>query len=237
MIPLRYLYGGQDTPWDPSQWTSSDDRVRGGKSVSHMTCSEKNISFNGNLDIQTLGGAGFASQRTLDSQTWDLSLYSGLILNTASSDGKKYTVVLKDTNLPKRPDGREQSTVSWEYDFVADKSGGEVLMPFADFQPTYRGRAAPDAAPLNLAGIKRISFMMRSFFGNQEGDFSLCIKSLACADPNRAVGRVPSVVTLNDCATAGAQEPPLTEKGEVTRGTEEEHGPVPSRFRRWLCCA
>lgn len=86
----------------------------------------------------------------------------------ARADGKKYTITLKDDVLPKRPDGREQSTVSWEYDFVVEagaESDGDskkkVIIPFADFEPTYRGKAKPDAAPLDLKNVKRISFMMR----------------------------------------------------------------------------
>jgi hypothetical protein len=46
-----------------------------------------------------------------------VSDYDGLLLDVVKSDGKKYTLTLKDELLPKSPDGREQSTISWEYDF------------------------------------------------------------------------------------------------------------------------
>lgn len=70
--------------------------------------------FNGNLDIKTLGGAGFASQRTTgEDKNWDLSKYDGLELNLVESDGKQYTIILKDELLPKSPNGREQSTVGF----------------------------------------------------------------------------------------------------------------------------
>ncbi|KAK2626849.1 hypothetical protein QTJ16_004024 [Diplocarpon rosae] len=175
------VFGG-DKPWSPLDWTSSDDRVRGGSSISELTCSPLSPSaiFHGNLDIQTLGGAGFASQRTSgEDRNWDLSKYDGLELDIAKSDEKQYTLTLKDELLPKSPNGREQSTVSWEYDFKVDSDGGKVLIHWDDFKATYRGREKKDAQPLDLQHVKRISFMMRSFFGTQEGDFSLSITSVA----------------------------------------------------------
>lgn len=125
--------------------------------------------FSGHLDITALGGAGFASQRTVDDITpWDVSAYDALVLDVARADGKKYTLTLKDEVLPRRPDGRDQSTVSWEYDFVvppaSDADAGascRIVIPFGAFEPTYRGRPKPDAEPLDLSSVKRMSFMMR----------------------------------------------------------------------------
>ena len=42
--------------------------------------------FNGELDIKTLGGAGFASQRTTGDRTWDLSEHAGIVLDVTESD-------------------------------------------------------------------------------------------------------------------------------------------------------
>ncbi|EON99280.1 putative cia30 family protein [Phaeoacremonium minimum UCRPA7] len=166
----KYLFGG-DRRWDSSQWTDSDDRVRGGRSQSHLTVSRVGAAtraeFSGHLDTSALGGAGFASQRTVDDLCcWDLSGYESLTLDVAEADEKRYTLILKDTILSRRDDGREQSTVSWEYDFTVGTVGGNagsttVVMPLADFQPTYRGRPKPDATPLDLSKVKRITFMMR----------------------------------------------------------------------------
>jgi Complex I intermediate-associated protein 30 (CIA30) len=145
-------------------WTSSDDRVRGGLSYSELSCNplSPTATFRGNLDIKTLGGAGFASQRTTDEdRSWDLSKSDGLLLDIAKSDGKKYTLTLKDTLLPKSPNGREQSTVSWEYNFNGDKEGSKVFVKWDNFAPTYRGREQKDAKPLDLKNVKRISLMMR----------------------------------------------------------------------------
>ncbi|PVH87167.1 CIA30-domain-containing protein [Cadophora sp. DSE1049] len=175
------IFGGEK-PWSPLDWTSSDDRVRGGSSISELSCNPLSPTaiFHGNLDIKTLGGAGFASQRTTgEDRSWDLSKYEGLVLDIAKSDEKQYTLTLKDELLPKSSNGREQSTISWEYDFKVDSAGGKVYIYWDDFNATYRGREKKDAKPLDLKHIKRISFMMRSFFGSQEGAFSLSITSVS----------------------------------------------------------
>ncbi|KAG2026296.1 hypothetical protein GB937_001805 [Aspergillus fischeri] len=175
----RFLFGG-DQRWSPTNWTSSDDRVRGGSSYSTLTILPNNtVRLHGHLDITTLGGAGFASQRTTDDLSWDLSDADGLELDIAGSDGKVYTLVLKDRLLPKQPDGREQSTISWEYDF---RTGERTILRvrWGDLRPTYRGREV-DADPLDLRNVKRISIMVR----RQEGDFLLDIASIAAFRRNQ----------------------------------------------------
>lgn len=115
--------------------------------------------FNGELDITALGGAGFASQRSVDQLSWNLADYQGLSLRVREGDAKKYTITLKDCVLPKLPDGREASTISWEYNFEGSKS--EILIRWHEFKPTYRGKPKPDAEPLNLSDVKRIGIMCR----------------------------------------------------------------------------
>ncbi|EAT85751.2 hypothetical protein SNOG_07100 [Parastagonospora nodorum SN15] len=164
---ILVLFGGSKG-WNASDWTASDDRVRGGASQSYLDCSSAVARFHGNLDIKTLGGAGFASQRTtLDDKPWDLSSYSGVHLDLGKADGKKYTFVIKDEILPLMEDGREQ------------KAGAEGLyIPWSSLKPTYRGKEKKDAGKLDLKNVRRFSIMSRSFFGGQEGDFSLEIKAV-----------------------------------------------------------
>ena len=58
-----------------------------GKSISYLDCTDKTGTFRGNLDIKTLGGAGFASQRTTQEDAeWDLSHYAGIELCIAKGD-------------------------------------------------------------------------------------------------------------------------------------------------------
>jgi hypothetical protein len=46
------------------------------------------------LDTKTLGGAGFASQKTADTtQQWDLSDSAGIVLDIAEADGTKALLV------------------------------------------------------------------------------------------------------------------------------------------------
>jgi|TARA_R110002003_G_scaffold28_23_gene1716 hypothetical protein len=69
-----------------------------------------------------------------------------------------------------------------------------LFIPWSKLKPTYRGKPKDDAEPLKLGSVKRWSIMnrryvnvmlvsrcmlmMNSFFGEQEGDFSLTIKSI-----------------------------------------------------------
>ncbi|KAF2018911.1 NADH:ubiquinone oxidoreductase complex I intermediate-associated protein 30 [Aaosphaeria arxii CBS 175.79] len=160
------LFGG-DKGWHAADWTASDDRVRGGKSQSYLDTTSSTARFYGNLDIKTLGGAGFASQRTsTDDTTWDLSAYDGIRLDLGKADGKRYTFILKDELLPRNPDnGREQSTVSYEYDFELDESAltddSLVFITWDKLTPTYRGKEKKDAKKLNTKSVKRFSIMMR----------------------------------------------------------------------------
>ncbi|KAL5338537.1 complex I intermediate-associated protein 30-domain-containing protein [Aspergillus crustosus] len=152
-----YIFGGPH-PWSSTEWTSSDDRVRSGSSISRLKPSADAYSalFKGNLNITTLGGAGFALQRTT-AEVWGLSSFDGIkvSLDVDRSDEKLYTLIPKDEVLEKRPDGRERSTLSWEVDFRArDGDGsGKVFVKWADLRPT--------------------------FFGIQEGGFALSVVSIA----------------------------------------------------------
>lgn len=162
---------------------------------SFLECHSSTGRFHGNLDIKTLGGAGFASQRTTgEDRSWDLSSYAGIVLDIAEADGKypippnhatymasagrqahsckladnRYTFILKDELLPRNPDnGREQATISWEYDFKPCfgegglEKGGLVWVPWSALKPTYRGKEKEHADPINLKTIKRMSIMMR----------------------------------------------------------------------------
>ncbi|TLS24052.1 hypothetical protein PpBr36_08581 [Pyricularia pennisetigena] len=230
MAENRYIFGG-DKPWDEAGFTAVDDRVRGGSSVSHLTVNADRTAatFSGTLDTKTLGGAGFASQRTVDPFLVDLTGVCALIADVVvPADNKTYTLTLKNEILPTGPDGQEQSTVSWEYDFIAlgdgDKVGErkQVQMPIDQFKPTYRGR--PVDAKLDLANIKRISFMMRSFFEKQEGDFSITIKSLAASQSAQVESPARISETISDDGDLKAQ-------ANQGRSAEKEL-PI---WRRWLC--
>ncbi|EXJ68050.1 uncharacterized protein A1O5_08665 [Cladophialophora psammophila CBS 110553] len=136
--------------------------------------------FHGTLDIDALGGAGFASQRTTgNDQHWDLSSFAGVevSIDPLQSDDKVYTLILKDEILPPNPvGGREQSTTSWEYDFSTSKcrpgidspttaSCQSVFIPWDHFKPTFRGKPTSRLEGLDLSDIKMVSIMIRRFGG------------------------------------------------------------------------
>jgi hypothetical protein len=168
----RTADGKPRSGWDQTVWTDSDDRVRGGQSQSYLEITPGGsddasplATFRGHLDISTLGGAGFASQRTVDDfPAQDLSGVAAIILDIAKTDGKRYVFVCKDDVQPKRPDGREQSTVSWEADFKPDVGfQGKLQLRLQDFKPTYRGKPKPDAEPIDWSKVRRLSILMRRY--------------------------------------------------------------------------
>lgn len=170
-------------PWNASQWVASDDSARpGGLSRSNLEVLPPNTPdnpsgspvarFSGTLDYEALNGSGFASRRTADD--WpglDLAAFDGVVLEVPYSDGRTYTLNIKDTVAPPAADGRERASVSWEHDFVVPAAGGRgaaspggagrVVVRFRDLVPTYQGRVQNDTAPLNLTAIKRVNFMIR----------------------------------------------------------------------------
>lgn len=134
-----------------------------------------------NADTKTLGGAGFASQAC--TRSFNLTGFSGLELVLIPSALKTpdspihFTLNLKTSLGGKRPDGRTQSTVSYEFDFQVPRveqvdhqgDGGSAGYPtptlrarWKDFKPTYRGRPAEDAEPLDPADIQEVAIMCRS---------------------------------------------------------------------------
>ena len=91
------------------------------------------------------------------------------------ADAKQYTFILKDELLPfDQATGREQSTISYEYDFelaVGEDKGtnASVRVAWDDFKATYRGKEKEDAPSLNLERIKRMSLMMRRWVALKSG--------------------------------------------------------------------
>lgn len=234
----KYLFGG-DSPWPTDDGSKSsrqctsfraiDDRVRGGSSVSHLLVSPSGTTatFRGELDTSTLGGAGFASQCTVDGPTWDLARYDGLQVDVAAKAdaeaglGKtqRYVLLVKDALEGKRPDGRMESGVSWEWTFEAKEGDGRLFAKWEEFKPTYRGREidVPDGS-LKTGEIKRVGLMMRSFFDAQSGSFALPIHSIAAvklsssASSAAANTTTTSPLSPSSTATSTPSKPAFTDE-------------------------
>lgn len=113
---------------------------------------------------------------------------------------KGYTFNVKDTLLPRDPNtGREQSTISYEFDFKLSpasetlaKKKSTFWIPWSSFHATYRGREKNDAPSLKIGDIKRFGIMCRSFFGEQEGDFKLEIERIRAVKLEDAQQHAPT---------------------------------------------
>jgi hypothetical protein len=155
-------------------------------------------------DISTLGGAGFASQTHLFGPA-PLSLsrveFDGLRLSivpdehATKSSPSNFTLILKNTirtappKEPKLPPQPEPAVISYEVSFARPSPSDskhqkptQVDFAWSDFKPHYRGREVPRDdekwKPLNTEAIYEVSFMCRSGFGKQEGDFGVVVLGL-----------------------------------------------------------
>lgn len=166
--------------WLSLPWDTSDDRVRGGSSQSSLTALPGNCAlFEGHLDIDTLGGAGFASQLQsaalstgVEDAAWDLSIYNGIELDVGPGDRKIYTFIFKDELLEdKRDDGRDKAGINWEADFSLSTDNGvttqegiqgkKIWIPWEALKATFRGKEKSNARKFDPAEIRRIGIMMR----------------------------------------------------------------------------
>ncbi|KAL8293749.1 hypothetical protein RQP46_000450 [Phenoliferia psychrophenolica] len=118
-----------------------------------------------------------------------------------SGQPTSFVISLKNERPELREDGRRESVMSYEWQFdLRELPEGivEIEAAWKDFKPTYRGREDKEAAdfdPKSLyeyaAGLRglvgwrlnppprnRLSFMCRSNFDTQSGDFKLEIVSL-----------------------------------------------------------
>lgn len=210
-------------PWRSDHFFAVDDRVRGGTSHSHTSIAQNppptrgELIFSGFLDTLTLGGAGFASQSSTSPFPipLDKSEFQGLRIvvrkepswtepsppsDIGSTPGggkgpvRSFVFEIKTEEPGRRPDGRRESVVVWEWSFSIP-DGGEGMEPtlntglsneefwvfdseWSDFKPTYRGRPVEHAGEFNPAETKEWSFMARSNFQSQSGPFTLQIHSL-----------------------------------------------------------
>lgn len=144
----------------PESWRSIDDTVMGGVSRSRMSVTREGTGvFSGELLLDN--GGGFTSVRTFMSQV-DLSGYSGLEVRV-KGDGRIYQLRLR-TN-------REFDGVAYRARFTTeDGSWTTVRIPFAAFEPTFRGRTVNGAQTLDPTRIRQLGILLSD---SQEGEFRL----------------------------------------------------------------
>ncbi|KAG8997191.1 hypothetical protein FRB94_011138 [Tulasnella sp. JGI-2019a] len=199
-------------PWQLNNWRQVDDSVRGGSSVSHLksfgaqfnlggevSYREKSsnssvdhpqaVEFSGMLDINTLGGAGFASQKFTYNPILTLPCkhYSGIRLQLLADENdektspkpKEFTFTIATTPSKRMPNGRTASRVIWEANFqapIGNVVGGEgasdsanIILPFSSFIATYRGRPVP---PYGVARLEASSVTLGDDVGEEDRDLA-----------------------------------------------------------------
>ena len=139
-------------------WTVNDG-VMGGISQSKLSQDKLGMLFEGQVSLENKGG--FASMRSKvkflqDTQAIELS---------AMGDGKLYKLILR-TTLAQR--------ITYESDFLAEKSWQIHRFKSNQFKSTFRGRAI-NAPALSFSDVIEFGILIAN---NQEGIFKLQLQSL-----------------------------------------------------------
>jgi monofunctional biosynthetic peptidoglycan transglycosylase len=145
---------------EAAAWRSIDDVVMGGVSSSRLTLTSAGTGvFEGAVSLANNGG--FASVRRPVGPL-DLSAHPGIELRVRG-DGRRYRLRL-------RPDDRFDG-VAWQAGFeTLDGEWQVVALPFADFEPSYRGRRPAGAGPIDTRRIAQLGLMIAD---RQAGPFRL----------------------------------------------------------------
>lgn len=169
-------------PDEAGQWRAVDDVVMGGVSGSRFRFTEAGTGvFEGEVSLANNGG--FASVRRPVGPL-DLRAQARIALRVRG-DGQRYRLRLRTDD---RYDG-----IAWQAAFPT--TAGEwrvVVLPFADFEPSFRGRRPPGAGPLDRSGISQLGLMIAD---RQAGPFRLevdWVRALPDDDPD---GTLPPAVT------------------------------------------
>lgn len=148
---------------ESESWPNIDDAVMGGMSTSEMVVEEGHASFRGLVSFDNNGG--FASVRSRP-QLRDLSAFDGLILRVRS-DGKKYGFRIRTS--------ASFDGVSYQVSLAPPPGEWtDVVVPFSDFVPVWRGRPVADHPPLDPALVTTLGLIV----SRQEGPFQIDIASI-----------------------------------------------------------
>ena len=150
-----------DGDMKPKEWRIVNDGVMGGVSQSSINAQpDGTLLFKGNVSLDNNGG--FASTRSPDIAA-NLGSYGGVEL-ILTGDGNTYKCGLRTDN----------GSVAHQASF--DTVAGEeqrIRIPFADFDPTWRGKKLGKSERMIPADIRSVGFLIAD---NQEGPFQLEVK-------------------------------------------------------------
>ncbi len=141
-------------------WRPVDDVVMGGRSASTARVSDAGtLLFAGVVSLED--GGGFASLRC-GPAGHDFSGAGGIVLRLRG-DGKRYRFSLRT--------GEGFDGVQYHAGFTAPAGEwAEVELPWARFEPRFRGQPVPDAPPLDPAQVRWLGLLIAD---RQAGPFSL----------------------------------------------------------------
>ena len=159
--PIKLLLDFEDTD-KSGRWMVVNDDVMGGVSRSNVKLhSDGYLLFDG--EVSTNYGGGFASVRT-DYENWEIKKYEGFILRL-KGDGKTFQFRCRL--------GNNINQIAYRHYFQADNEDWqEIILPFKEFLPTYRGRVLSNIPKLDPKEIKQFGFMISD---KQVGKFHLKI--------------------------------------------------------------
>mmetsp|Transcript_111105 Transcript_111105/g.313451 ORF Transcript_111105/g.313451 Transcript_111105/m.313451 type:complete len:344 (-) Transcript_111105:97-1128(-) len=191
------LLGGE-TSWRLNDWRQVTDGVRGGASTANLKgATDVGVEFKGRLDSTKLGDAFAGVSLKETALPKRLSLFGGLCVNVADCDGLEYSLELKQRGSP--------AGATHRFNFRPE-SGSSVEMPFRDFVPMLRGKAAPQPhPPLKLERVQDLTIRTDSVSGQRDGPFSLTIRSLVgmLPRPEWEEVRPPPRATRWTCGACG----------------------------------
>ena len=158
---IKLLLDFEDTD-KSGRWMVVNDDVMGGVSRSNVKLhSDGHLLFDG--EVSTNYGGGFASVRT-DYKNWEIEKYEGFILRV-KGDGKTFQFRCRL--------GNNINQIAYRHYFQADNEDWqEIILPFKEFLPTYRGRVLSNIPKLDPKEIKQFGFMISD---KQVGKFHLKI--------------------------------------------------------------
>ncbi len=154
-----------DRPEAVAAWSAIDDRVMGGVSRSALRHDPAGHAvFSGVVSPDNNGGFASVRARVAEPPAGAIAALELVV----RGDGQRYKLNLRTD--------RGFDGVNYQAAFTPSAGQWVTLqLPLEDFEPSYRGRAVPDAPPLQGARIEQVGLMIAD---RQFGPFELAIRSI-----------------------------------------------------------
>lgn len=135
---------------EAERWLRVNDNVMGGVSKGEASPTEDScLLFFGSISLENNGGFASIRSRFTD---FDLGGFDGIRI-MVKGDGRTCQLRLRSD--------RSLDGIAFKHEFETIKNKWiEVVLPFASFLPTFRGRTLTDAKPLEAADIRQLGFLI-----------------------------------------------------------------------------